>query len=130
MKKICVLLFTIVVLGMTGCATNSVGTPICPDWARPDLGDYCETGSRSIYPPDSVALLTWEVAQIQLRNTVIVRSQGVIFYTEGGVQVKPDELKEGEFYTIKKTENTGAIWFSVVDPNKISPSTHLNLAKP
>jgi hypothetical protein len=128
MKRILVFsLFIMFVLGLTGCAEK----PLCPDWARPDLGDFCETASLSITPPEPIALVSWEIAQLQLQNAVVTRSQGVIFYNEDGVQIEPNELKQGDFYTVRKTEDTGALWISILDPNdKVSPATHLIVAKP
>jgi len=126
MKKIFVLLFIIVILGLSGCSNKA----LCPEWAATEVGQYCQTASLSITPPEPVALVSWEVAQIQLQNAVIVRSQGVEFYTQDGIKVEPNELQEGVFYTIKKTESTGAFWLSILDPKKISPNTHLLVAKP
>ena len=136
MKKGLILLFVVLMVGLTACAYGAAQLraeekPPCR-WAEVIYGPYCYTDSLSITPPDSVDLIDWKYGQIKPNKTYVDNVYGVKFYTLDWQEVNYRYLQDGVWYWFKKTEPTSTfqIHRTANYVANITPNTYVVVAKP
>lgn len=137
MKKGLILLFVAIALalGSVGCfgkvRLTTENKPSCPDWAAQTYGERCESTSLSVTPDDIIALVDWQIGEIQLNDSYVDNVYGVQFFDSDGTGILPKDMQQGVFYSFRKTTPTASfhIW---PDSNygALTPDTHVLLAKP
>ena len=129
MKK---LLFVALVIASSLVACGNDYRSPCPWWA--DMGKKCYLAEPTSFTPDTrIFLENWEVGIFQFHNAKVVVESGKATFTdlETGKEILPDRIESGKFYVIRKNGNEQVvIHITRIEDNPLSPSCHMQLARP